>query len=350
VIYYFFKNKKALFCIRVIDQVLSLFPKKKVPLPVPQKILLSNMAHLGDLIMATAVLPVLKKAYPEAQVGFLIGSWNREVLESHPLIDKVHFFDHAKLNRFEKTFARKAWRHMTTRYRALKEIRKEKYDVAIDLYYYFPNAIPLFWQAGIPHRLGYSSGGFGPLLTHAFAYEEKNQYLAAYYLQLLIPLGIPPSILRLLHTTVPPSKAQFNDAVILHMGVGDPEREWEEERWSKLIELLDVQGIKLLFTGRGAKEKERIDRLKNKNGVNLCDALDFSALLSYVKGARLTISSDTGILHVAAALNTPSIVLFSKQVNPYERIQDEAITLKMKLTSTPQEVYEKVLSVLNLSM
>jgi ADP-heptose:LPS heptosyltransferase len=348
--YYFFKNKKALFCIRLIDQFLSLFPKKKASLSVPKKILLSNMAHLGDLIMATAVLPVLRKAYPEAQIGFVIGSWNREVLESHPLVDKIHFFDHAKLSRSEKTFLKKLWRHMMTRHRTLKEIREEKYDVAIDLYYYFPNAIPLFWQAAIPCRLGYSSGGFGPLLTHSFAYEEKNQYLAVYYLPLLIPLGIPPSILTLLHTTVPPSKAQFNDAVILHMGVGDPEREWEEESWSKLIDLLDVQGIKLLFTGRGEKERERIDRLKNKNGVNLCDALDFSALLSYVKGARLTISSDTGILHVAAAVNTPSIVLFSKQANPYERIQDEAITLKMTLKSTPKEVYEKALSVLNLSM
>lgn len=349
--FYFFKNKIIVLAIQVIDQCLSLFVKKK-PYTNPsfQKILLSNFAHLGDLIMATAVLPVLKAAFPNAKIGMVVGSWNEEVVRGHPLIDEWYVFDHMKLNRRDKGVFRKLLAHYSSRRKTLKKLRHEKYDVALDLYYYFPNAAVLFWQASIPWRLGFSSGGFGPLLTHSFPYEEKDLYLAHYYLPLLQGMGVSQEALSLLHTTlwpVPP----FLDGpyVVIHMGVGEAKREWGDLYWEALVALLEQHEINLVFTGRGEKEKERVTRIAWGAHQDLCNSLNFIELLACVQGALLTISPDTGIVHLAGALKVRSLVLFSREVNPYQRIQDQALTVAMTLTNTPQEVYEKVRNMLNLS-
>lgn len=347
---YLFKKKKVLVAVKLFDRCLSFFCKNKGEVPqVIQKIVLSNMAHLGDLVMATAILPLLRKAFPQATIGMVIGSWNKEVLQNHPLIDEIYLFDHIKLNRMDRGFFRKLWRHFRTRYSTLKGLRRAQYDVAIDLYYYFPNASVLFWQAAIPVRMGYSSGGLGPLFTHLFHYEEKDQYLAQYYLPFLEALRIPHELFPLLHTTLPISSVVPGNYLVIHMGVGDPQREWGDQKWAELIQLFDRNHIPLVFTGSGVKEERRIHQLQNREGKNLCNRLNFSEFLLCVKGALLTISPDTGIIHLAAALEIPSLVLFSKEVNPHQRIQNDAITIKMHLTDSPQEVYEKAMCMLNLS-
>jgi len=52
----------------------------------PRRILVANTAHLGDLVLATSVLPALKSAHPEAEIGFLCGGWNQPLAEGHPLV------------------------------------------------------------------------------------------------------------------------------------------------------------------------------------------------------------------------------------------------------------------------
>lgn len=343
---YFFKNKKVALGMRLIDKFLALFAKKKpAPLVFPQKILLSNIAHLGDLIMATAVLPVLKEAFPKAKIGFVIGSWNREVFQNYPMVDKVYFFDHIKINRTEKNLFKKIWRHWITRYRTLKSLRLEQYDVAIDLYYYFPNAIFLFWQARIPCRIGYSSAGLGPLLTTSLDYLEIDQHVSKYYIPLLQELRVSPKALQVLQPYLPCKEMPCLGYVILHMGVGDPLREWSE--WRELIEYFCRDGVKLVFTGRGEREKAKIKELRPSLGVDVCDKLSFHELVLCVKQAALVIASDTGIIHIASALQVPSIVLFPKYINHLQRIQDEKITKKMALSDSAEMVYKKAHESLN---
>ena len=87
----------------------------------PQKILLTNIAHLGDVVVATSVLPVLKSAFPDAEIGFLVGSWSQVVVHDHPMIKWVHSFDHVMHNRVAMPFWRKMLQHIQTRSKALKE-------------------------------------------------------------------------------------------------------------------------------------------------------------------------------------------------------------------------------------
>ena len=61
----------------------------------PKKILLSNLAHFGDVVIATTVLPILSSRFPGVKIAFLGGSKVAPlVLEHHPLISKIHTYDH----------------------------------------------------------------------------------------------------------------------------------------------------------------------------------------------------------------------------------------------------------------
>jgi hypothetical protein len=64
-----------------------------------RKILIANGAHLGDIVLATSVLPALKQRFPGAQLGMLVGSWSRPVIDQHPLLDWIHTVDHWKASR-----------------------------------------------------------------------------------------------------------------------------------------------------------------------------------------------------------------------------------------------------------
>ncbi|MBI5015041.1 MAG: hypothetical protein HZB55_06065 [Deltaproteobacteria bacterium] len=112
-------------------------PDPEAP-PEPRRLLLANPAHLGDVLASTAVLPVLKSAFPNTSVGMLVGSWSVPLVANHPLVDQVHLFDHWYANRGSDAFPVKLRRHWLTRATALAEIRAVGYDTAVDLYCHSP--------------------------------------------------------------------------------------------------------------------------------------------------------------------------------------------------------------------
>src|SRR5690242_12990512 len=70
----------------------------------PKRILVVNGAHVGDVVMSTAVLGALRSAYPASEIGFVAGSWSKMVVTNHPMVDFVHVVDHWKMNRSRRSF------------------------------------------------------------------------------------------------------------------------------------------------------------------------------------------------------------------------------------------------------
>ena len=315
----------------VLATLLSLLDFLTVPLKrrakaftSPRKILLSNLGHLGDVVIATSVLPVLKAAYPQAKIGFLVSSSSSQVVSNHPLVDEIHLLDHWKTNRAKKlSFFQKLKTYYRMRKHVLKEIKQEKYDLAIDLYFYFPNSIPLLWKAKIPRRVGFISGGFKNLLTDSVFFKNKNQYASEYYLELLKELPISSACLSKLSVSLKepvcenkrllPLEFWKKGYLIMHMGAGADLKKWPEERWKKLAGRLIEKGHFLVFTGKGEKEMASIFKItKNfSQAANLCNQLNFEELQFVVKKARGVVCTDSLIAHLAGAYNVPSVILFT---------------------------------------
>jgi len=336
--HYSIRNPSVNVLFRGMDALLSLCARARPAVrqeTPPRRILISDIAHLGDVLMATALLPVLKSAYPEARIGLLVGSWSQPVLQNHPLVDEVHVLDHWMLNRARVSKREKFLHYLRTRRKALRQIRAARYDVAFDLYWNFPNTLPLLWQAKIPMRVGYESGGFGPLATHCLEFGDKRLHASERFLDLVKTLPLiesaeaqPTPVLPPLAPVLPPLDEQDpgvaafetelraaglrgKDYLVFHVGAADSFRDWPSSRWRELAETFISRGHPLLFTGAGDKDEARVREIVEglRGCLNLCSRLTWSGFVAAVAGARLLICVDTVAGHLAAATGTPCAVL-----------------------------------------
>jgi ADP-heptose:LPS heptosyltransferase len=284
----------------------SCYRQARSTLPVsPRKILLANIAHFGDVVISTAVLAPLRQRFPQAEIHFLASSATSAVVESHPMISKVFAYDHW-------VFAEgwigkcKAALHSPKRL-----IEAEAYDLAIDLYPYFPNAVPLLASAQIPARVGFTSGGFGRLLTHPHHWNLKKRYIAHAQLELLEILGIDVAHARplpdLRGNVLPPR--QGGGPIVVHMGSGNPFKEWPEERWIEVIRRLPRP---VVLTGKGRREAAICARVAAATGAEtVCDRLSWNAFVEVIHSAQLLLTVDSAAVHVAAAREVPQVALYA---------------------------------------
>ncbi len=334
---YSIRNPAVNVLFRGMDALLTLCARARPAASLetlPRRILISDIAHLGDVLMATALLPVLKSAYPDAKIGFLVGSWAQPVLKDHPLVDEVHVLDHWAYNRARLSKRKKFLHYLRTRREALRQIKAARYDVAFDFYWNFPNTLPLLWQANIPMRVGYESGGFGPLATHCLEFGDKRLHASRRFWDLvrtlprvagaeaqtapvpalrpvLPPLDAHDAGVAALGAALAEAGLRGKDYLVFHVGAADSFRDWPSSRWRELAETFISQGHPLLFTGAGDKDEARILEITEglRGCLNLCSRLTWSGFVAAVAGARLLVCVDTVAGHLAAATGTPCAVI-----------------------------------------
>ena len=301
--------------------------------PPPKRLLIADVAHLGDLVVATALLPVLKSAFPECKIGFLIGSWARPVLEGHPFVDAVHILDHWATNRASAPRRDKLRRYFQTRRRALREVRAARYDAAIDLCWTFPNTLPFLWQAQIPVRIGYRSGGAGPLATHPLDFDARERHVSERHLDLVRLLPVrEQDLARAAPALAPVSEADAaawqserqaagltpGEYLVFHAGAGGTLKVWPASKWRTLAQRWLAAGAQIVFTGAGDKDAALIAEITSglSGCTNLCGRLSWGGLVAAITQARLVVCVDTVAGHLAGAVGTPCAVITTGQ-SPY---------------------------------
>ncbi|MBF0562900.1 MAG: glycosyltransferase family 9 protein [Alphaproteobacteria bacterium] len=325
---YLARNPRLLALLRTIDALpwpRSRQPDKEGEKP-PRRLLLANWAHLGDCVITTATLDLVRRVLPDTEIGLLVGQWSAPIFKNDPRIRWLHYVDHWFVSRTSLSKREKLRRYWFLRRRAVAEMRAVGYDAAIDLYHYFPPAAPLFRDAGIGRRIGYESGGFRRFLTHSRPWPLADRHIAEYQAALISDLGISPASLAEGLAVLKPSLAQaagilavgHAGAVVVHMGAGAEAKEWPEPQWRDLVVALCGLGLPVVLTGRGAAERARCQRVaEGLAGVlNLCDALDWDGLVAVVAAARLLVCVDSLAGHIAAACDVPVLTLWSGVNNP----------------------------------
>ena len=316
--------------LRAADRLLAALPRRETARPsgAPRRVLLAVGGHLGDAVIATSAVALLRQALPASEIGIVLGSWARPALEGHPSIRWIHSVDHWKSNRSAGSLSVK-WRRYATSWRsALAEIRRVGYDAAIDMYMYYPNMAGLLWGAGIPVRVGWTSGGYGPLYTHPVDWSDREEHTAeqqARLVRVLVPeLGdmpapryeLPPvprdAALRA-ETVLREAGLQPGRYVVVHTGPGSPLREWPAASWRQLAERLTADGHRLAFTGSGIEQACRIaDITRDLPGcVDLCNRLDWQGFVHAITCADAVVAVETVATHVAAAVGTPCVAIWS---------------------------------------
>lgn len=319
-----------------VDALINLLGAAHVPgaIPPPRRLLLAVGGHLGDAVIATSTLPLLRRALPDVNIGMLVPAWSRVVVSGHRELRWLHTVEPWKPNRSPDLGAVKWVRAVRGWRSALSEVRGVRYDVAIDLYPYFPNSIPLLRAAGIPVRVGYASGGFGGWLTHAVEWSDRAQHVADYHRALvggvigeIAGFGVD---LRYDLPEVPCEERQAaaqrlrtagvtpGEHVVLHMGAGSELKAWPFERWRTLAAELVASGRRVVLTGAGDEEARQCEQLRRSvpDAVDLCDQLGWGCFRAVVESAALVVSLDSVASHLAAAADVPCVSIMTGMPNP----------------------------------
>jgi ADP-heptose:LPS heptosyltransferase len=288
-----------------------------------RSILISQGGHLGDLIMTLPALRWLRQHKPDIRIGLIVGSWTQPMISGiSELYDNFYFADHFLLDRSSRSLTQKIARHRESWKAAAARIRKDRYDVAIDCYPFLQNNIPLLYSSNIPVRVGFTSGGFGPLLTHGVRWVHASRPFLDYPRDLLRQLFVDQSLNDELRAYYPstPSTRDLPPApyVVMQTGTGNAIREWPEDRWIQLAKDLAARGVAVVLAGAGARERQRADRISEAVPavINLCDRLSWDEFAALIGQAAHVICLESSASHLAAAFQIHSTVIMPATNDP----------------------------------
>ncbi len=295
----------------------------------PRRILILNSAHIGDLVISTSIIPILRSAYPTAKIGFAVGSWSAMVIANHPEVDFVHRVDHWYSNRNNTSFINKLLIYSRSYKATLREIRGIDYDLAICVFpYFYPDLMELAWRAGIPVRLGFRRSLFASMATSAVDVPPSSfLHQSALQAEVLTPLSIDARHIAKRKSSLPPSTEEATLEVsslfgtvrqsrsryfVVHMGAGAINREMPLEFWRTIVSQL-LQTHVVLFTGKGSREAANIALVTDglENCLNACDKLSWNGFIAAIRNADALYGVESMAGHVAAAVETPCVVVYS---------------------------------------
>ena len=294
-----------------------------------KKVLIANGGHIGDVVMSTALLPLLHQAMPGVSIGFLTGTYSNKVVENHPYISRVHLLDHWYLTRSDgnKLQLFRKFHHQAAQ--VVRELEAEKYDLAIDLRAWFPNFIPILHKAKIPIRVGYDRVGGVTRLTHSYPYRYDRRHELDHQLDLLESLNLDPALMKkawpclpngiLIETgNVPALREMAGNFCILHPASSTPTRDWPSRNWIGLAQRLVEEGTVPVITGRGSRDAVIAEEIASAvpSAINLCNKLSWEDLLDVIRKANAVYSVETSIGHIASALGRPVISIYGGMADP----------------------------------
>jgi heptosyltransferase-2/heptosyltransferase-3 len=292
------------------------------------RILVIRPDHLGDLLLATPALGLLRAALPDARITALVGPWGRPALAGRSEVDALDTCAFPG-------FTREPAGGLLAPYRLLLaeagRLRRARYDAALVLRVDHWWGAALAAYAGIPLRLGYGVPESRDFLTHALPADvtqhsvEENWRVVAALLGLLghplpgasaghvvaaaSPAGQAMAARFLAERGVAPAAR----LVAIHPGTGADVKLWPAASWSMVAdELARRLDARIVVTGSAA-EGELVAAVIGGmagDGLDAAGALDWDGLAGLFARCALVLGVDSGPLHLAAALGVRTVHVF----------------------------------------
>jgi len=303
-------------------------PPDAIDTSLVRRVLVTKLRHYGDVLLASPVFTVLQHALPAAEIDALVYRETACMLESHPAIAHLHTVDREWKRRAPWSQAAEEWRllsalgsrrfnlivHLTEHPRGawLARLLRPRYAVAREL----PDAHWL-WRTSFTHyyRL--------PLARPRHIVECNLDALRRLGIQppadkralVLAPTAQERARARALMGEVALEPKRF---IVLHPGSRWLFKSWTPEGYAGLIERIAADGWRLALTGApDARERELASSIlaltpqpARSSVTDLCGKLGLRELAALIGEARAFVGVDSAPMHIAAAMQTPLVVLF----------------------------------------
>jgi lipopolysaccharide heptosyltransferase II len=342
-------------------------PARRRALPAVPRLLILKPCCLGDVLMATPVVAALRARWPTAIIDFAVGPWSRPMVAGNPHIDQLLDCGRVGAGRYGVA----DWLSLA------RQVRRGGYDVCLVLDR-SPALALIPALAGAPHRVGLDSDGRGFSLTQRVSVQE-GQHEVDLYLACAEALGVSTDDARLQFFPTPEAtesvrdllsnpwsagsrtaqemrqppvtlngakqseksaplealhsvQSDISDVAVVHPAGGQnpgmrlSAKRWPAERFVTLIRrILDETALRVILVG-GAEDQPLAESIREgvsggSRVISLAGALSFDQLGALLQRASLFVGNDTGAMHLAVAVGTPTVGIFGpsdpRQYGPY---------------------------------
>lgn len=272
-----------------------------------EKILLIRLSSLGDIVLTTPAIRAIRLHHPNAYIAMLVAKQSACILQHNPHLNEIIHFDRIARNKDTGEM-----------YRILRILRKQKFSLSIDFQRKFRSEI-LMYLSGATERVGKG------ILSTIRVPESGNKHATEHYFDLLHAAGIPAED-RQLEVFVHESERSKANQLFKHEGIIEGDliiglfpgagwklREWMPERFATIGDkLVTTFNAKVVIFG-GSTDVDLVNHIVNtmdEYAYNFAGKLNLRDLASCVEKCDLFISNDTGPMHIATAVGTPTVALF----------------------------------------
>lgn len=249
-----------------------------------KKVLIVTLSNLGDAVLTLPVFQAVISRFPGVELHAVVGEGSKPVFENDPRIQKLIVYDR-----------KQAW---ADKFRFIFSIRKERYDLIIDLRH------SLIGLAGGSHRrnayLRFSRAPKHKGLKHLNALKGL--------------LESEPSDISFLETRADaPGTSGSERLVAAAVGSKSDLKKWPAGYFAALLDRLAVeQHCRIVLVG-DANDRKDCQEVKSRMSAPVLDlsgGTDFNRLCSVLRSAALLVTNDSAPLHIADSLKTPVLAIF----------------------------------------
>jgi lipopolysaccharide heptosyltransferase II len=284
----------------------------------PARICIFKVGAIGDVLMSTPMVHALRQRYPKAKIDYWTGTWSAKVLNGNKDINRVIAFDDA-------TFFKKRVDLMIG---LARQIAAQKYDAMFIL--------DKHWSLGtfgrlcnIPVRIGFDREGEGFAHTIAVPYGPVKHEVD-YYLELAYRAGAKKVKQPKMEFALSNEDKHFADQYFKSRGLNPkktiaviaggaknpgqnmPIRRWPTEYFAFVAQALAKEGWQIILIGKSPGDDDTLPIMLQAvpNAVNAIADFSLQQSAALMQKCRMVICNDSGPLHIAAAVGTPTISIF----------------------------------------
>ena len=280
-------------------------------------LVISNTA-LGDTLLTIPLIKSIKLNFPDSKIIFVT---KNNYIPLFKYVNEIDYFI-PFYSKYKKFFS------------IVKEIKKYNPEIALIGHGNSPEDIQLSIFSGCNFILKHpTKNHYKKYLSYQFDYQ--SQHTIEDRLNLLRVLGVK-KLTNKMDIKLPKSElfSEYKNYIGFQVGAADKYKMWPIENFIELAKYLIAQGEKIVITGID-KEKELGDKIVKECGenvVNMCGKTDIKTLPFLINNLKMLITNDTGTMHLAIALKTPTISLFSatnpKGIGAYQDLDIHKIIYK----------------------
>ncbi len=268
------------------------------------RILVIKPRAIGDVILSTAVLPNLRKAFPDARIDFLVESFASPVLEGNPYINNIISYE-AKAD---------------SPFSIIAGTRRGRYDLVFDLFANPRTAIITLFS-GAKYRVGF------PFKWRRVAYNilvpprSGSVHNVQFNLDALRRVGISvdsatPSFFldgeseTFAEGFMSSAGLRPGNFIAFNVGGGWQIKRWPAEKFISLSRMITSQLRQQVVVLYGPSERKEAEQICLSSGAILAPDTSLKQMGAVLKASRLLVSNDSGPMHIAAALGVPILAIF----------------------------------------